>query len=248
MTRISESETPVAPGTVRLNFRRSLRFLLPRRARDSGELDLLHDPTATVGHLVQSAGVPLTEVGDLAVAEVLVSRHSRLREQDRLDVGVRARPQPLEGPARFLLDVHLGALARRLRLLGIDTAYDRFADDDHLVERAEGEDRVLLSRDRGLLMRRALRRAAFVRGQDPDDQLADVVERFQPPLLPWSLCLACGGTLATVAKAQVADQLEPGTLRTQQQFSRCPACGQVYWHGAHDARLQEVVRRHSRSR
>jgi uncharacterized protein with PIN domain len=108
--------------------------------------------------------------------------------------------------------------------------------------------RVLLSRDRGLLMRRALRRAAFVRGQDPDDQLADVVERFQPPLVPWSLCLACGGALAPVAKAQVADQLEPGTLRTQQQFSRCPACGHVYWHGAHDARLKEVVHRHSRSR
>ena len=163
-------------------------------------------------------------------------------------MGVRARPQPLEGPARFLLDVHLGALARRLRLLGIDTAYDKYADDDHLVEQAEGQDRVLLSRDRGLLMRRALRRAAFVRGQDPDDQLADVIERFQPPLLPWSLCLACGGTLAPVAKAQVADQLEPGTLRTQQQFSRCPACGKVYWHGAHDASLQQVVRRHSRGR
>ncbi|MEP7194617.1 MAG: Mut7-C RNAse domain-containing protein [Actinomycetota bacterium] len=242
MTRIFEAETPVAPGTVRLRVHRSLRFVLPRRARDSGELDLPHDPTATVGHLVQSAGVPLTEVGELFVAGVLMSRHSRLQEQDRLDVGVRARPQPLDGPARFLLDVHLGTLARRLRLLGIDTAYDRYADDDHLVERAEGEDRVLLSRDRGLLMRQALRRAAFVRGQDPDDQLADVIARFQPPLLPWSLCLACGGKLAPVAKSQVIDQLEPGTLRTQQQFSRCPACGKVYWHGAHDASLQQVVR------
>lgn len=236
----------MAPGTVRLRVHPALRFLLPRRARDSGELNLPHDPTATVGHVVQSAGVPLTEVGDLVVAEVRMSRNGRLQGHDRLDVGVRARPQPLEGPARFLLDVHLGALARRLRLLVIDTAYEKYADDDHLVRQAEGEDRVLLSRDRGLLMRRALRRAAFVRGQDPDDQLADVMERFQPPLSPWKLCLACGGTLVRVAKAQVADRLEPGTLLTQQQFSRCPTCGHIYWHGAHDARLQEVVRRHSR--
>jgi uncharacterized protein len=238
-------QTPVAPGEVRLRIHPALRFLLPRRARDSGEVDLPHDPSATIGHLVQSAGVPLTEVGDLIVAEISVSSRSRLREQDLLEVGVRARPQPLEGPAHFLLDVHLGALTRRLRLLGVDTAYEKYADDDHLVEQAERQDRVLLSRDRGLLMRRALRRAAFVRGQNPDDQLADVIERFRPPLQPWSLCLACGGSLAPVSKALVADQLEPGTLRTQQQFSRCRACGHVYWHGAHDLRLQQVVQRNT---
>jgi uncharacterized protein with PIN domain len=238
-------ENPVPPGKVRLRIHPTLCFFLPRRARAGCEIDLPHDPTATAGHLVQSAGVPLTEVGDLLVADVAVPRHSRLREQDQLDVVVRARPQPLEGPGIFLLDVHLGALARRLRLLGIDTAYDRDADDDQLVEQAEREDRVLLSRDRGLLMRRALRRAAFVRGQDPDDQLADVIGRFRPPVQPWRLCLACGGTLVPVPKAEVADQLEPGTLRTQERFSRCRSCGQVYWHGAHDARLQQLVRRHS---
>ena len=235
----------MAPGTVRLRIHPDLRFLLPRRCRDIGELDLSHDPTATAGHLVRSAGVPLTEVGDLFVGEVAVSLHDRLQERDRLEVLVRARPQPLQGPPLFLLDVHLGALARRLRLLGVDTAYNKDADDDHLVSQAEREDRVLLSRDRGLLMRRSLRRAAFVRGQHPDAQLADVVERFQPPLQPWRLCLTCGGTLSPVPKAEVADQLEPGTLRTQQRFSRCRSCGHVYWHGAHDAMLRQVVRRHT---
>ena len=242
------ADRTVAPGTIRLRIHPALRFLLPRRCRDLGEIDLPHDPTATVGHLVQSAGVPLTEVGDLVVGEVAkvaVSLHARLQEQDRLEVGVRARPQPLQGPPLFLLDVHLGALARRLRLLGVDTAYERDADDDHLVSQAGREDRVLLTRDRGLLMRRALRRAAFVRGQHPDAQLADVIDRFRPPVQPWRLCLACGGTLSPVPKAQVADQLEPGTLLTQQQFSQCQTCGHVYWHGAHDARLQQVVRRHT---
>lgn len=234
----------VAPGMVRLQVQPGLRLLLPRRCRERGEVDLRRDPTATVGHLVQSVGVPLTEVGDLVVAGVSVSVRSRLQDQDRLVVCVRARPQPLKGAAQFLLDVHLGALARRLRLLGIDTAYDKDADDDGLVEQAGREDRVLLSRDRGLLMRRALRRAAFVRGQYPDDQLSDVLARFDPRLQPWSLCLACGGGLRPVPKAQVAEQLEPGTLRTQQRFARCQTCGHVYWHGAHDARLQQIVQRH----
>jgi uncharacterized protein len=233
---------------VRLRVHQDLRFLLPRGSRDTGELDLPHDPAATAGHVVQSAGVPLTEVGDLTrttPGESPVSWSGRLREQDQLDVSVRARPQPLEGPALFLLDVHLGTLARRLRLLGVDTAYDTVADDDRLVEQAGREDRVLLSRDRGLLKRRALRRAAFVRGQDPDDQLADIIERFRPPLQPWTLCLTCGGILSPVDKARVADKLEPGTLLTQEQFSQCQSCGHVYWHGAHDTRLQQVVRRYT---
>jgi len=230
-------------GTVRLRVHQDLRFLLPRQFRDSGELSLPRDPTATVGHVVQSVGVPLTEVGDLVVAGVPVSWQSRLQDLDRLDVLVRARPQPLQGPALFLLDVHLGALARRLRLLGVDASYDKDAGDDDLVEQSAREDRLLLSRDRALLMRRALRRAAFVRGQHPDDQVADVIERFRPPLRPWTLCLACGGRPLPVSKADVADQLEPGTLRTQHEFSRCPSCARVYWHGAHDARLQQLVHR-----
>jgi uncharacterized protein len=245
MQQARSAETPGLPGMVRLRVHPALRFLLPRRARGTGELDLPHDATATVGHLVQSVGVPLTEVGDLVVAEVSVPWRSRLQEQDRLDVLVRARPQPLEGPALFLLDVHLGALTRRLRLLGVDAGYDNDADDDHLVEKAGNEDRVLLSQDRGLLMRKGLRRAAYVRGQHPDEQLADVIERFRPPLQPWSLCLACGGTLSPVSKSLVANQLEPGTLRTKQQFSRCQSCGHVYWHGAHDAKLLQVVRRYT---
>ena len=236
---------PVARGMVRLCIHPALRLFLPRRAREHGELDLPHDRNASVRHVVQSAGVPMTEVGNLVVDEVSVPFQSRLQEQDWLGVGVRARPQPLEGPAHFLLDVHLGTLARKLRLLGLDTAYDTDADDDDLVGQAGREDRILLTRDRGLLMRRALRRAAFVRGQDPDEQLADVIERFRPPLTPWTLCPTCGGALMPVTKAQVADRLEPGTLRTRQQFSQCQSCDHVYWHGAHDARLQQMVRRYT---
>ena len=98
---------------------------------------------------------------------------------ERVEVVARARPQPLDGPPRLLLDVHLGTLARRLRLLGVDTAYRNDAADADLVEQAGREDRLLLTRDRGLLRRQALRRAAYVRGHRPDDQLADVLDRFR---------------------------------------------------------------------
>src|SRR5262249_58860328 len=98
----------------------------------------------------------------------------------------RPRPQPLDGPPRLLLDVHLGALARRLRLLGIDTAYRNDATDNELVERAGREDRLLLTQDRGLLRRRALRRAAYVHGNRPADQLPDVLHRVRLPPAPYA--------------------------------------------------------------
>nr|WP_269204550.1 Mut7-C RNAse domain-containing protein [Motilibacter deserti] len=148
----------------------------------------------------------------------------------------------------MLLDVHLGALARRLRLLGVDTAYANDASDPQLVERAAAEDRLLLTQDRGLLRRRALRRAAYVRGARPDDQLEDVLDRFELPVAPYTRCTVCNGRLEPVAKADVVDRLEPGTQRTQEVFVRCVECARVYWHGAHSARLDEQVRRHARRR
>jgi uncharacterized protein with PIN domain len=105
---------------------------------------------------------------------------------------------------------------------------------------------VLLTQDRGLLMRRALGRAgggrgALVRGSRPEEQLADVLDRFAPAPAPLTRCTACNGVLAPVPKAEVAAELEPGTRRTVEEFSRCLRCRQVYWRGAHAARIDAML-------
>jgi uncharacterized protein with PIN domain len=102
---------------------------------------------------------------------------------------------------------------------------------------------VLLSRDRGLLLRRSLRDGAYVRGDRPDDQLADVLDRFRPALAPWTRCVACNGVLAPVSKNEVADRLQPGTRRSYDAFSECTQCDHIYWRGAHSRHLQSVVKR-----
>jgi uncharacterized protein with PIN domain len=151
-------------------------------------------------------------------------------------------PQGAPGQ-RFVLDVHLGALARRMRLLGIDTGYRTHADDSELVALAVAEERVLLTRDRGLLRRRALPAGALVRNDRPDEQLVEVVGRFAPALAPFTRCPACNALLVPAALAEVADRLEAGTRRTYREFSRCPGCGRVYWRGAHAARLDALLAR-----
>jgi uncharacterized protein with PIN domain len=208
-----------------------LRPLMHSRRRGA-QVPVRTDGTSTLLHLVESLGIPRTEIGELRRATGSL---------DVVDVVPVPRPQRLRRE-RFLLDVHLGALARRMRLLGLDTAYRTEAADDELVAAAIDQERVLLTRDRGLLRRGALPAGAFVRGQRTDEQLADVLDRFAPALAPWTRCPACNGPLAATPVEQVAHLLEAGTLRSYTGFSRCAGCGRVYWRGAHARRLDAVVR------
>ncbi|WP_103564722.1 Mut7-C RNAse domain-containing protein [Actinomadura rubteroloni] len=220
-------------------------------SRRAAETRLAHDGTASLGHVVEALGVPLPEVGELVVDGVPASGRHRPAPGTRVEVRPVARPQrvPLaegEDAPSFLLDVHLGTLARRMRLLGLDTAYDNDCDDPSLVRWASAERRVLLTQDRGLLRRRALWFGAYVRGSRPDDQLDDVLDRFAPILRPWTRCTACNGPLVPVDAADVADALEEGTRRTQTAYGRCAACGRIYWRGAHGEHLAAIVARAER--
>lgn len=217
-------------------------FLAPRHRRH--RFMLPYDGTSSLGHLVESAGIPLPEVGALRIGGRAATAAERVPRGRSVTVLPVTRPQPLPpGPPRFCLDVHLGTLARRLRLLGLDTWYRNDAGDDELIEVAAAGGRVLLTRDRGLLRRRAVRLGAYVYGDRPDDQLADVLDRFAPPIAPWTRCPACNGLLAPAAKGDVEHLLEPGTRRTYQEFARCRHCGRAYWHGAHSRQLAAMVAR-----
>lgn len=216
-----------------------LRFFLAPRHR-KGELRVPLDETSSLGHLVESVGVPLPEVGSLLVGDRPVTPSYRPVPGDAVSVlGVR-RPQ--EVPVwRFLLDVHLGTLARRLRLVGVDTAYHTDRDDHLLVEQANDEQRILLTRDRGLLRRRALWLGAYVRSCSPDEQFQEILDRFAPPLAPWTRCTACNGTLSPASKGEVETSLLPGTQRNYDTFARCLSCDHVYWRGAHHPHLETIV-------
>ncbi|MFA1545120.1 Mut7-C RNAse domain-containing protein [Actinomadura chokoriensis] len=205
------------------------------------------DGTSTLGHVVESLGVPLPEAGPMTIGGARVEPSTRPHAGDEVRVEAVPRPQPVplepgQDAPRFLLDVHLGTLARRMRLLGLDAAYHNDMDDPALVVQANAEHRVLLTQDRGLLRRRALWFGAYVRGSRPDDQLRDLLDRFAPVLHPWTRCTACNGELVPVDKDEVEGALEAGTRRSYDVYGRCADCGQVYWRGAHGDHLEEIVR------
>lgn len=220
-----------------------LALFVPHGHR-AGATSLAVDGVSTLGHVIESLGVPLTEVGALVVdgREVPVSHIPTTGES--VTVRPVERPQRVPGaPLRFLLDVHLGTLARRMRLLGIDTAYESTdIGDPALAARSAAERRVMLSRDRGLLRRRELWAGAYVYSTRPKDQLHDVLDRFAPELRPWTRCTACDGMLRPATKEEVADRLEDGTHRSYDVFAQCADCGRAYWKGAHHERLEAIVR------
>lgn len=201
------------------------------------------DGTSSLGHVVESLGIPLTEVGGLSVdgREARASHVPAAGETVR--VRAVARPQAVAGaPLRFLLDVHLGTLARRLRLLGVDAAYEsEDIGDPALAALSASDRRVMLTRDRGLLRRRELWAGAYVYSDRPEEQLRDVLQRFAPALAPWTRCVACNGPLIAADKESVRDRLEGGTRRSYDVFAACTSCERVYWRGAHHAHLEAVV-------
>ncbi|MEU0441362.1 Mut7-C RNAse domain-containing protein [Streptomyces sp. NPDC006186] len=229
---------------IHVDFAPELHLFVPQPHR-AGAAPALVDGVSTLGHVVESLGVPLTEVGALLVdgREVPVSYVPGAG--DRVTVRPVERPQRVPGaPLRFLLDVHLGTLARRLRLLGVDTAYESTdIGDPALAARSAAERRVLLSRDRGLLRRRELWAGAYIYSTRPDEQLRDVLDRFRPEPAPWTRCTACNGLLRPATKDEVADQLEHGTQRSYDVFAQCRECGRAYWKGAHHEQLEAIVER-----
>jgi uncharacterized protein with PIN domain len=229
---------------IHVDFAPELRPFLPN-GRRLGAAPVTTDGVSTLGHVVESLGVPLTEAGALVVNGGEVPTSYVPVAGDTVEVRPVKRPQQVPGaPLRFLLDVHLGTLARRLRLLGVDTAYESTdIGDPALAARSAAEKRVMLSRDRGLLRRRELWAGAFVYSTRPEEQLRDVLDRFRPELKPWTRCTACNGLLKEATKEQVADQLQGGTQRSYDVFAQCQQCGRAYWKGAHHEQLVAIVER-----
>ena len=153
---------------------------------------------ATAGSIIEDLGIPHTEIGRVTVNGRACALTCRPADGDEVTVAPRGRQTSREAsPPRFVLDVHLGRLARLLRLLGFDTAWSRDAADAHLAATAAREDRILLSRDRGLLKRREVEKGCLVRSQDPRRQLDEVAERYglRGRLAPFSRCMVCNAPL-----------------------------------------------------
>ena len=239
---------------VTLQFDEELRCLLRRRELRASVRVCL-DRRACVKDLIESVGIPHTEVGEVRIGNSPVGFGGVPETGTAVAVTAPAvpfdatrpsllRPDPLE-PVRFIVDENVERLGRLLRLAGVDTSPSGRVPDQMLADRAVREGRIVLTRDRLLLMRSSITWGRLVRAAAPWDQLGEVVRFFGlgPLVDPFSRCPVCNGVLAAVPPDEVEDLLEPLTKRYYHRFRRCPGCGRVYWAGSHHARaMQRRVR------
>jgi uncharacterized protein len=246
----------VNPFTVRLNLHGDLDFFLRSAARGRCIERTLSEKTS-VKDVIESYGVPHPEVDLILVNGQPVDFDFTLANDAAIElypVGAglprfkKKRLQPATA-VRFVADGHLGTLARNLRLLGFDVAYDPQPGDRQLLDTMKRENRALLTRDRRLLMHAVVETGYCPRSQNADEQTVEVIRRFDllGSVAPFTRCLRCNASLRKVSKAEVIERLEPLTKIYYEQFRRCTGCGQIYWAGSHFSKLQkrlEKIRAH----
>jgi hypothetical protein len=209
--------------------------------RKNTPFSLEFEPHQSLKHLIESIGVPHTEFGRVLVNGQLLDSASRLQDDDL--VTVYPSDSPLDDEACLILDNHLGQLATYLRMLGFDCLYHNDYQDDELARVSIEEGRVLLTRDRRLLMRKAIRRGYCIHQTDPRQQVAEVLKRFKlfGQVKPFQRCMRCNSPLQTVSKQDVIERLEPLTKEYYDEFRICPTCNQIYWKGSHFEHMQQMI-------
>lgn len=209
---------------------------------------------ASVKHMIEALGVPHTEVDLILVDGRAVDFSHRMRDGERvvaypvftrLDCGTQSRLRPPVKAARFIADAHLGLLAKQLRMLGFDVLYRNDYSDAEVARIAADDGRIVLTRDRDLLIRKEIVHGCYLHAIHADEQVAQVLRRYRlsGAARAFSRCLTCNGVLQGVEKHKVADRVPPHSRMHYEQFYECADCAQVYWNGSHVTRMRQRVER-----
>lgn len=238
--------------TVHFRFYEELNDFLPKDKRKT-EFNYEFVDNLTVKDVIASIGVPHAEIDLILVNGISVAFDYKVKSGDHiavypvfeaLDISPlnRLHSQPLR-EIKFIIDVHLGKLAKHLRLLGFDSLFTTTYEDAEIIAIAEKEHRIILTRDKGLLKNDKVTHGYWVRATNPTEQLKEIVKRFDlgNKASPFTRCLECNGVLVAVAKETVKDLLPEKTSEYYNNFNRCPWCGRIYWEGAHYKKMHDFI-------
>jgi len=209
---------------------------------------------ASVKDIIESLGVPHTEVDMILVNDNSVRFDYLIKDSDDISVYPlfesfdvsevqHLRPKPLRNP-KFIADVHLGKLARYLRMVGFDVLYKNNFDDDEIVKISLEEKRAILTKGRGILKRNDVTHGYWVRSGKVKAQVVEIIKRFDLKKLieEFTRCIECNSMLESISKKEVINELPPKVSSSQNSFSVCPSCKKVYWKGTHYQRMLSFIK------
>jgi len=226
-------------------------FLRPKYRQKA--FPYLFNGNPSVKDAIQAIGVPHTEVDLILVNGNSVSFGHHLQPGDQISVYpvfetldisdvTHLRPRPLRKP-KFVLDVHLGRLARYLRLAGFDTVYENSLGDREIIDIARSQKRIILTRDLGILKNDRVTHGYFIRSDNPRTQIQEVVNYFSLHKLaqPFSRCTRCNGKVKRISRKEAEPRVSKRTFRFYRRFYCCTSCGKIYWEGSHVGRMQKFL-------
>ncbi|MCK5101281.1 MAG: Mut7-C ubiquitin/RNAse domain-containing protein, partial [Cyclobacteriaceae bacterium] len=207
----------------------------------------------SVKDAIESLGVPHTEIDLILINSISADFSYNLKEGDYVSVYpkfesfdiselTKIRSKPLR-ETKFILDVHLGKLAKYLRLLGFDTLYFNNLDDPEIIEIAKAKNRIILTRDLGILKNNKVTHGYWLRSQDSKEQLKEVIQRFdlKNKLNLFSRCTICNGDISKIDKSLIKNQIHIKTFNEFNTFYQCKNCKKIYWKGSHYERMLEMI-------
>lgn len=206
----------------------------------------------TVGETIHSLGIPLAEVDLILVNSKSVNRSHRLFENDYVSIhsafetfDISSIQKTHKTPLRkiiFILDAHLGKLAKYLRMLGFDTLYKNDFEDDKIIEIANNENRIILTRDKTLLKSSNVDHGYYVRSIENHNQLIEVVKKFNlySNMKSFARCTTCNDLLILKSKKEVQHKIDEKTYRIYNEFFFCPTCNKVFWKGSHFKNMEKL--------
>ncbi len=239
-------------GNVTFRFYEELNDFIKKKNRKTA-FQYRFTTRQTVKDAIEANGVPHTEVDLILVNSEPVSFTYKLNQGDYVSVypvfesfdisGVTGIQHSPLREIKFVADVHLGRLARYLRMLGMDTLYKNDFEDAEIIEISNREKRTILTHDKGILMNGKVSRGYFVRNENPKKQLTELVKRFHLVSLakPFSRCLDCNGKIIAKEKQYIDQQLEPLTKKYFNKFLVCENCGKIYWKGSHYEKMIQFI-------
>ena len=233
-------------------FYQELNYFLPSEKKETS-ISRKFKERASIKDAIESLGVPHPEVNSIVVNGKGVDFSYLIKDGDNISVYPVSPSNPptvlLRHPyphvPRFLLDVHLGKLASFLRMLGFDSLYRNDYDDEELARISAEEERILLTRDLGLLKRSLVTYGYYIRATEPETQLRELLKRYNlfDLVKPCGRCVSCNGLLQPVEKELILNRLLPQTREEIDEFKICRECDKIYWQGAHYDKIQEFIRR-----
>lgn len=233
------------PNTATFRFYAELNdFLPPVKRKITFRYHFTNNPS--IKDAIEALGVPHPEVDLLLVNGKSKSFAYQLKNADKISVYpvLESLDNAKVRRIKFILDVHLGKLARYLRLLGFDADYHNNYADAEIVRQAKRQHRVILTRDIGLLKNKNVTRGYWLRATQPRQQIIEILKRFNlfTSVAPFTRCLECNGKIKAISYKMAVARLPEKTRKYYRKFYQCRQCKNIYWQGSHFKKLEKLVR------